>query len=102
MAGVWDIERVDGSDVDLFKDNEEEEVTNYEKFNYKKKKNLFDFLLPSNISIEWELFILHSQDKTKKKNKILFTQICHEDEQANKEYEDSLGFFISSTTQSDN
>jgi hypothetical protein len=48
------------------------------------------------------LFILHSQDKTKKKNKILFTQICHEDEQANKEYEDSLGFFISSTTQSDN
>jgi hypothetical protein len=67
LAGVWDIERVDGSDVDLFKDNEEEEVTNYEKFNYKKKKNLFDFLLPSNISIEWELFILHSQDKTKKK-----------------------------------
>jgi hypothetical protein len=47
------------------------------------------------------LFFIH-KTKRKRKNKILFTQICHEDEQANKEYEDSLGFFISSTTQSDN
>jgi hypothetical protein len=35
------------------------------------------------------LFILHSQEKpkTKKatKNKILFTQFCHEDDEANKE-----------------
>jgi hypothetical protein len=46
--------------------------------------------------------MLHSQDDAKRKIKILFTQICHEDEQANIKNEDSLGFFISSTTQSDN
>jgi hypothetical protein len=33
--------------------------------------------------------------QSKKQNKILFTQICHEDEQANIKNEDSLGFFIS-------
>ncbi len=81
MIGVWDIERVDGSIVDLFADDDEEGTK--KKHLISNQENWFAYLTIEHI--DWRIFV-YSSFTRKTKNQILFTQICHPDEEANKEW----------------